>query len=290
MNNLNLSELLPVDKFFEKEYQDMIKLGKNYLNNKKITIISLARNIDKYISLNIPLIYNFFDSLGASCSWVIFENDSTDNTKINLKNISSNNDNIHILSQDFNRKHYGAVKEKARIVALSEYRNRAKEYAKNIVSDFIIVLDLDFNSINLDGLLNSFGWLASDNSIDAVSGNSFEYKKGLTPGSPERYNLWNYDSWAFRNSWWLDLHNFRPVPQNVIDPMLWFGLWIPPTGSRPIKVNSAFGGCCIYRSNIYFLTDYDHIDCEHVCFHYNQTFNTKRNFVLVLNPSQQMLF
>jgi hypothetical protein len=80
-----------------------------------------------------------------------------------------------------------------------------------------------------------------------------------------------------------------PAPENTYDPMLWFGFWIPPVGCSPIIVNSAFGGCGIYRSSMYFLEDYDDKDCEHVCFHYNLS---KENplFKLVLNPSQRMLF
>jgi hypothetical protein len=87
-----------------------------------------------------------------------------------------------------------------------------------------------------------------------------------------------------------DLQNNFPAPQNTIDPMIWFGFWIPPTGSFPIEVNSAFGGCCIYRSSVYFQADYAFLDCEHVCFHYNLYANKNINFSLVLNPSQQMVF
>jgi hypothetical protein len=287
--NTKLSELLPVDSFFVKEYHQVNQHGEKYLQNKRITIISLARNIDNHINTNIPLVYNFLTDLGIVCNWIIFENDSIDNTKISLQNLSKKNTNIHVISENLSREHYGPVKSTERIQALSEYRNKAQKYANNISSDFVLVLDLDFIDINLEGILNSFGWLSIDDNIHAIAGNSFEYKKGLTSSDPNAYNLWNYDSWAFRNNWWTDLHNSRPAPNNTIDPMLWFGLWIPPTGSRPIKVNSAFGGSCIYRSNIYFKGNYDYQDCEHVCFHYSLS-KVSNNFTLVLNPSQQMLF
>jgi hypothetical protein len=288
--NKTLLEILPIDKLFHKEYWHMVDLGKKYIQNKNITIISLARNIGKQANKNITKVYSFLKDHQVDCNWIIFENDSTDNTKQELYDINQNNPKIHIISKNLNRKQYGQVKDIERVKALSEYRNIAKEHAKKVLSDFVIVLDLDFIDISLEGLLNSFGWLATDNNISGVAGNSFEYKQGLTTANPTGYNLWNYDSWAFRNTWWLDLHHAFPAPDNDIDPMLWFGFWIPPTGSRPMKVNSAFGGCCIYRSNIYFLADYDYKDCEHVCFHYNQTFNANNNFLLVLNPSQQMLF
>jgi hypothetical protein len=82
----------------------------------------------------------------------------------------------------------------------------------------------------------------------------------------------------------------KEFKENTIDPMFWFGCWIMPTGSSPITVNSAFGGSCIYRSNIYFEANYDFMDCEHVCFHYNLYSSKNINFRLILNPSQQMVF
>jgi hypothetical protein len=286
-----INHLLPVQRPYIQQYNTKIYDGIQLLKNSNITVISLVRNIGQKLNRNIDIVAGFFQENSKSYSHIFFENDSTDDTKnILSKYIEQYPTNLHIISQNFNRAAFGPVKNEARIKALSEYRNTTKQYAKKIDSDFIIVLDMDFDDISLSGLLNSFGWLVEKQDITAVAGNSFQYKPGLYREDPSRYNLWNYDSWAFRLNWWPDLQNYVPAPQNTIDPMIWFGFWIPPTGSLPIEVNSAFGGCCIYRSNIYFEADYDFSDCEHVCFHHNLYSNKNINFKLVLNPSQQMVF
>jgi hypothetical protein len=288
---MKLSDLLPLHNLYHKKYHLLVDAGKKSLNETNITILSLVRNLDTKLSNNINTLLKFFSLHNSNTNMVFFENDSIDNTKKILNDFKIKHpNNIHIISEDNGKKQFGSVKSEERLKSLSEYRNRAKDYAKDLKSDFVIVLDMDFDEISLDGLLNSFGWLATEPNISGVAGNSFEYKKGLAPHDPNLYNLWNYDSWAFRQNWWLDFHNVQPCPTNTVDPMVWFGLWIPPTGSSPITVNSAFGGSCIYRSSIYFNGQYDYKDCEHVCFHYSLYSNPSNNFRLVLNPSQQMVF
>lgn len=286
-----IAELLPVHPGFANIYADKINEGKNLLSKSSINIISLVRNIDLLLIKNIPLIVSFFNNYATNVNHIFYENDSTDKTKEVLqqyKQVYPNN--IHVISKDFGREQFGSIKSIDRLKALSEYRNEAKEYSKQLNSDFTIVLDMDFDDINLDGLLNSFGWLGTENSISGVAGNSYFLRSGLYIDDPERYNLLNYDSWAFRHNWWADLHNHLPAPQNTLDPMAWFGFWIPPTGSYPITVNSAFGGAAIYKTSVYLAGNYDHVDCEHVCFHYSLFTNKDIDFRLVLNPSQQMLF
>lgn len=285
-----IEELLPVHTGFANTYKDKIEHGKKLLEQSSITIISLVRNVETYLIKNIPLILSFFNNYTNNVNYIFYENDSIDHTKQILKHYQKiYPNNIHIISKDFGREHFGSVKSTDRVKALSEYRNEAKEYSKNLNSDFTIVLDIDFNDINLDGLLNSFGWISTENSISGVAGNSFFLREGLYSSDPERYNVINYDSWAFRHNWWTDLHISPPAPQNTLDSMVWFSFWIPPTGSYPITVNSAFGGCAIYKTSTYIQGNYDHVDCEHVCFHYSLFTNKEIDFRLVLNPSQQIL-
>lgn len=290
MTSINIDTLLPVPNVYEPEYNNKISQGQTLLKNSNIVAISLVRNVGGVLNSNIENILSFFTSHCKTFKHIFFENDSIDDTKEILQKFqTSYPDNIYFMSQDFNREYFGPVKSEDRIKALSEYRNKAQLYASQFDSDFIVVIDMDFDSISLKGLLNSFGWLSCFSGISAVAGNSFQYKKGLYTEDSERYNLWNYDSWAFRHIWWYDLQATPPAPENTYDPMLWFGLWIPPVGGAPMTVNSAFGGCTIYRSSIYFLGNYDDKDCEHVCLHYN-LFKQNQSFKLVLNPSQRMLF
>jgi hypothetical protein len=147
-------------------------------------------------------------------------------------------------------------------------------------------MDMDFIDISNTGFFNSFGWLKEYPNIDAMSGNSFEIKDIF---NTSELTLWNYDSWAFRGSWWDDLQGKKLTEHyNNYNRMLWFGLWILPVGSRPISVNSAFGGMCIYKTKHYTSGQYASYDCEHVTFHYDIS-NKNPGFALCLNPSQVML-
>ena len=289
--SIMIEELLPVHDMFQQVYSEKISQGEKLLKESDIVILSLARNVEGILHKNLNKVITFFNQYAKSINCIIFENDSIDNTKDILNNYHNKYPkNLHVISESNNRVQFASVKSEQRIQALSEYRNKLKDYAQNLESDFVIVLDIDFDDLSLNGLLNSFGWLATQSHVSAIAGNSFEYKKGLVPQYPSEYSMWNYDSWAFRHTWWLDLQNHPSCSINKFDPMLWFGFWIPPTGSYPVSANSAFGGCCIYRSNIYFNGVYDYKDCEHVCFHHSLYINPQNNFHLQLNPSQQMLF
>lgn len=287
-----LSELLPLYEIYEENYVKQINDGITILQNSNITILSLVRNVENVLEKNIDLLVSFFTKYEANVNILLYENDSVDDTKNILEKLKEKySDKLTFISENLDRPHYGTVKDENRIKALSEYRNKLKEIAQQKApGDFVIVLDMDFDDISLSGLLNSFGYLRNNPVISAVAGNSFEYKKGLDSRNPDIYNMWNYDCWAFRQTWWLDNEVFPPAPNNNLAPMFWFGLFIPPTGSGIFSVNSAFGGCCIYRSDIYFKGNYDYKDCEHVCFHYSLAKDTSNNFRLVLNPSQQMVF
>lgn len=286
----NVENHFQLYKIYEDDYNTKITKGKQLLQNKDIVLISLVRNVDKILDRNIKIIIEFFSQHCKSLKHIFFENDSIDNTKEILSKYEKEYPNIiHSISENLNRKHYGSIKDKDRLIALSEYRNKTKSYANQFQSDYIIVLDMDFNSISTNGILNSFGWMSEHQPIKAMAGNSFEYK--LSDPKSKIKNLWNYDSWAYRGSWWNDLQYHKPSLINNIDPMLWFGLFIPPLGSTPTMVNSAFGGCCIYESKFYLDDQIKYLsyDCEHVTLHY-QLYKKYPNFKLFLNPSQIILF
>lgn len=66
--------------------------------------------------------------------------------------------------------------------------------------------------------------------------------------------------------------------------------WILDYTSRIslLRVNSAFGGLCTYKTKWLKCAEYEGYDCEHVCFHKNLYKYTEFN--LSLNPSQTILF
>lgn len=281
---MNIEQLLPPSKEFLANYEAYANIGKEFLSSKKIAIIGLARNIGHTIHNSI----NRLSRLGETAKEykiIIFENDSQDNTKSVIEDIKKNHPNLISIHNHYNRPQFGQVQDSERTMALAEYRNILKEYIQQNLSDydFVVVSDMDFIDFSDTGCYNSFGWLARhDNSIDAIAGNSFEYKNVTIA---EQKSLWNYDSWAFRYTWW----NQLPVLDSMtFNGMLWFGFFIMPVGSSIIPVNSAFGGMTIYKTKYFCSGAYDGYDCEHVCFHYSIK-QAMPTFQLVVNPSQIML-
>lgn len=283
----NIEELLIPTKPHIDLYKVKINEGINHLKESSITIACLVRDVESVIDNNISKIINFSKTYSKNYNIIFFENDSKDNTKNKLLKIKEKYSNINFISRNYSRPKFGPVKTKARTIALAEYRNELKDFIKtNYNTDYVIVLDFDFIDFSENGLLNSFGWLSEFPDYSAIAGNSFQFRKVFNDN--DELDFWNYDSWAYRGSWWEDLTQYSAYEARHYDPMLWFGLWIPPIGSEPFKVNSAFGGCCIYRPDYYYNGTYEGSDCEHVTFHKSLYYNN--NFKLYLNPSQIMLF
>lgn len=279
-----IDDIIKVSEPYKSLYETTIENGIKYAKYQNVVFTSLVRDVSSVFDANINNIIDIGSTFFNTYKIVFFENDSIDDTKDKLYNITNKNSNINYISKDYNRPKFGAVKDKERTTALAEYRNICKDYIQNKYNniDYIIVLDFDFADFSTYGLMNSFGWFSLDDKIKAIAGNSFTIRNifGSIPG------IWNYDCWAYRGSWWCDMAQYPPSSYN---PMLWFGLWIPPVGSPPFNVNSAFGGCCIYKSNYYYGGSYDGSDCEHVRLHHS-LYKKFTDFQLFLNPAQRILF
>jgi len=259
------------DEFIEP-FNQYLDTGKKYARDLNITITGLCRDVESRLSSNLQHIDNLSSNF-KQCNFFIYENDSKDKTPDILANWS-NLSNKRYLSEKLSANHPvgPAHKDKSRTEALAEYRNKCKDYIIEYFpdTDYIFVVDLDFKIFSIDGIFNSLGYL-SEEKISAMCGNAFVlYNKQFI----------NYDSWAYRYNWWSDCQ----------EALYWFNYWQPLVGSNPIKVNSAFGGICIYNSKYYFDTSckYEGYDCEHVCFHKN-LYNKFPEFNLSLNPSQIMI-
>jgi hypothetical protein len=87
------------------------------------------------------------------------------------------------------------------------------------------------------------------------------------------YKAAQYDAWAAKLSTWEDNRDHG-----------WFHQLVPPVGSPPIPMNSAFGGLCLYRREAYLSGVYDGSTCEHVPFHRSMQAS---GYQLFLNPSSR---
>jgi len=287
-----LKEILPVESCFRDYYASMVDFGKQHLKNKKIVFSIITRNTAGRIKKNIESLIETVSSQHIKdYAVIVYENDSTDGTKDILSSMAKKDSKIHIRLEDLNRVQYGPVKDLDRATRLAEYRSENQKLIKEKFYDFdyTIVVDSDFVEFSRDGVYNSFGFFDQHPTmIDAIAGNAFQIK--TYPNGQK--SLWNYDSWAFRDSWWDDL-DLDPIPQ-VPQRMLWFGFWIPPVGSPIKKVNSAFGGMAIYKTGLYVEGVYGaksytgRLDLDHAVLHYS-LHQQKKDFFLGLNPSQIML-
>lgn len=280
----NIDDIIYPSPALLELYQNSVDNGIQYLAQQKILILGLVRNLEPILEKNISKLVEL-GSKAKEYKILLFENDSIDNTKTILSKLQNSNPNIIVKTQDFNRKQYGPMKSQERTEALAEYRNILLELVKHKYSDYdyTIVSDTDFIDFSLAGCYNSFGWIGKYADIDALAGNSFQIKSIFSADGP--LSLWNYDSWAYRPTWW---NYSMSSPLINYDPTLWFGLWVPPVGSSIFLANSAFGGMTIYKTQMFTTGRYSGYDCEHVTFHYSLQKNNA-NFKLYLNPSQVML-
>lgn len=273
------------DEFYEL-YNYKIANGIKHIKTKKIVFGGLCRSSGSKLEHRIDYIINNFQQYCPVFKIILYENDSTDNTKdILVKLQNKYPKHFEFISQDINVPQYGPVKDSNRIKLLSYYRTKLQQYIKQNYQnyDYAIIFDTDFLDISINGLLNSFGWLSDNSNISAIAGYSFTFKE-----NHGMYFLWNYDSWAYRHNAWIDgiTVPIYPLVQKY-NTMLAFGFSMLPKGSPPITVNSAFGGTAIYKMRDYIAGVYESYDCEHVTFH--KSLKKNQSFQLYANPSQLML-
>lgn len=275
------TDLLPHFKKFDEfkhGYLQRVMDGRSQARDLDITVASITRNNGERIYKNLEIIEKHFCQNFKNYNIFVYENDSTDNTVKELHRYKNDfPDNFEFLSETRKVAHMPLSKSKARTQNLAYCRNLCLENIKNNHRDakITLIIDSDFLGVDINGLFSSISFLQHD-TISGICGHSFIYHKH--PKEPESHILTNYDSWAYRQTWWNDYQ----------ETMFWFTHWLPFIGSSPIHVNSAFGGACFYVTEIYTQGKYTGEDCEHVTFH--QSLNEKfSDFSLVVNPSQLML-
>lgn len=149
------------------EYMKNIVVGKNIASKSKIVICSLARNISKIFKKTksrLEYICSYFDEYKI----ILFENDSSDNSRELIRNWSQSNRNVILLkccdlgSCDCKLKTrtgygYGTFsQERFSKMALyrQQYLNFVNIYYKHF--DYMLVVDFDLDGcININGLFDS---------------------------------------------------------------------------------------------------------------------------------------
>lgn len=271
---------------FDESFAEKAGSGQKAFASSRVAFVGLARNCAAHLSKNLARL----ELLGASChSWCLHveTNDNTDATDQVLIEFCSRWPNATFTSQRLGRQQFTSEFAGRRTVALAEYRQACQEWVSECAgdADYVVVIDFDsWGGWSHIGVMNGIGWIeAMPDAYGMASVSLIQHPQMIIgpDGQPHAGIGWvHYDAWALRlNSYWDDYTAGQGG---------WKHAWLPPVGSDPVRVCSAFGGMTIYRTAAYLQGTYrGETDCEHVAFHRSVADATRQS--LYLNPSQRMV-
>lgn len=213
------------------------------LNESSIIICSIVRNAERGLKNNIPVI-NEFCKYFSNYKVIVYENDSTDNTKIILTSwMRDDPKHITVLSNDTDAKKtipsYNEINcnpffSYKRIEKMVFYRNKYLDYIKqhNLQAEYLMVVDLDVASLYLDAILSSFDVNVPE--WDAVTAMGYS----RSPVFKKRY----HDTYALVE---IGMENTPQTEKSIFTSSLRIMKKIHD--NRWLRVFSAFGGLAIYR-------------------------------------------
>jgi hypothetical protein len=258
----------PLDSEYAESFRTNVVAGMDMAAGETINVVAIARNCGEHLTNTLECIDSLRPYFGK-LRFYAFENDSVDGTAEALDAYAAKHPDAFVEHDTLKRPDLRGW-EPDRTVALAEYRNRCRDYVEANWSDaqWTIVLDMDPHGGFLpDGVFNSIYWLATTGRRVSPSGDAY-----ATPGAMASYSIlrktvegggtfWaHYDAYAARPmSWWRD--------RKEEIGMGWFQHMMMPIGAPPMRMNSAFGGLCLYRTDAFLSSRYSGGDCEHVNFH-----------------------
>jgi hypothetical protein len=263
-----------IEPAYQKQYDEFVDMGRGVAADAKLCVLSIARNAMPYLENTLPLLETAVAPF-REVKYYVYENDSTDGTDKVLDEFASTRPWMTVEHASLGRPDLRGFEED-RTIALAEYRNRCRLWAAANAADFgfFAVLDMDpMGGFSPGGLLNSVGWLAhhsSDTRKNPAGMASLSLFAEI--GDEGELRLAQYDAWAARLNWWEDRRSH-----------VWFHSLLPPVGSEPIPMNSAFGGLTVYRRDAFLADGVEYVggDCEHVALHRSMK---RAGFQMYLNP------
>ena len=260
------SEILNFDNNIPEEIKQKSFYGREIAKKSKIVICGLARNLEKIIINSIKKMEvigeNFYDY-----RIIIFENDSSDNTRNLIKEYSLENNNKiilldcdHLGSSDCKLKNkegyeYGVVSQE-RINKMAQYREEYLKYIKNNLTDYeyVLVCDLDLEGNHcIDGLFTSLA--KEDWDVIYINGRN------------TYYGLFGLITVAYDSIAYVDYnHSFS---EKLTFTTFWDNLMLMNYGllncDEFLEVKSAFNGFGLYKLNSIKNASYlkGNLRCEH---------------------------
>ena len=273
-----------------KNRKKIVERGYEIMAQSNIAICSIVRNCGESLERNIPKVEKLRNKFKNSRVY-IFENDSLDNTKAVLRNWNTNYTNV-IVKYDHGKKETIPKKDLNgfnknfsfhRISKMAEYRNQYLELLKlcDIQIDFLIVIDLDIISFEIDGLAHSFGL---KDEWDVITANGYSRSKQLQ----KRY----HDTYALTE---IGKENSSQTEVEIFENQKIWAFLKP--GLPLVPVYSAFGGLAIYHFDLIqnkkygVVQNYDNrveVKCEHFSLH--QQIQKEGNYKIFINPNMQVFY
>lgn len=281
--NLPQHLVYPLAEFGES-FQENVLAGSRLLSSSRLAVVGLARNCAGPLHENLRRLQNLVEN-AAAWQLHIETNDNTDETVQVLADFCREHRAATFTAQTLDRQQFSAEFAGPRTIALAEYRAACQQWVRECAADadFTIVIDWDqWGGWSSAGVLNGLGWLAKKPDAYGMASVSLLQSPVMATdqaGNTTKQAAWlQYDAWALRlNSYWDDYTAGHGG---------WKHHWLPPVGSPPVPVCSAFGGLAIYRTAAYLKGTYNgERDCEHVSFH--ESVATATGQALFLCPSMR---
>lgn len=280
-------DIWPVEEAYATAYQQHAEWGLQKAQRSSICVVGIARTAMPHIQNTLELVDELVEPFGEK-SFYVYENDSEDDTPKVLADFASTRPWMTVESETLRVADERGF-QPGRTLRLAAARNRCRAWVEEhcASSTYVLVLDLDpHGGFSPVGILNSIGWMTSFESSELhplMAGGMASYSLFCQGREDGTVGVAHYDAWAMRLNWWEDR---REMPGG----MGWAHALLPPVGSPPIPMNSAFGGACLYKTQAYLAGEYSGIgangqpDCEHVAFHLSLR---RKGWQIYLNPGSR---
>ena len=263
---------------FAADFAWHVDEGTKAFADAEVVFVGLARNCGQHLAHNLHRL----ELLVQGCrSWRLHieTNDNDDDTDQVLTDFCAAYRQATFTSQRLGRQQFSAEFAGPRTQALAEYRTACQRWVQenSCGADFVVIIDWDaWGGWSHSGVLHGLGRLMRTQDACGMASVSLIQHRMMqvdANGKAAPHTSWiHYDAWALRlNSTWDDY---------TAGCGGWKHSWIPPVGSPPIPVVSAFGGLAIYDTYAYLKGTYDGSDCEHVTFHATMAERTRKRMFL----------
>jgi hypothetical protein len=254
-----------------EEYFAACRRGYGVMAETRVVITGLARNVGSILPLSIQRIENLARCF-ADFRVVVYENDSTDDTRLVLARWERGNRRVAAVSELLDDPVNPTTRCLDRAGRMAFYRRRCQEQVLEQFGHFdaVIIIDCDVQGgFSIDGIASSFGhpgW-------DFVGSNGLICRRhGLALNA-----LRQYDTWALRFDAAL-----TPLSTAAAGGIVY------ERGLPLVPVTSCFGGLGIYTMEAYRAGGYGGDDLEHATFH--RSLIASGYDRLYLNPSQLVVY